>query len=213
MAGNKTIKKVDFKKERLQEALALHGHTIKELGESNEVEWSERSLTRFVKERSMPFEALDQIGKYIDVDPEFIMGKFDPSESMPEQVRQAMQRFIRPEKYPYARKEMREVTAYQYYASLLNVHNVSMDQFISLEPEVRFKFQHAIEDAIMPVIDKYFKDNVIGDDSSFLAMPFDSQIDSIEENYDMFGVDYWTEPDYARKISEKEAELLVNWEL
>lgn len=197
-----------IKRERFKEAMAYSKHTIKELGNKKIAGRSEKTIGRYLKSEEMPYEVLDKIAEYIDVNPDFITGKFDASEDLEIKTRRRMQSFVKPQKFPYAMKNLNKATVDQYYSSVFRIHDISMKHFISMTPEIRFQLQYDIEDALISVLKEYFGKESEG---RLNVDCLKSQIELVEADYERFGLDYWTEPDYAHKVNDKEAEDMKNW--
>lgn len=223
MRGNKPTAKAKIVKARFVEALRAKGVTIKKLGEmslessATERDRSEKTIGRYVNKGEMPLDLLDRLAQVLNVEPAFLMGQYDvkpfsdPETDEDRRIRERMQSFITPQRYPYALEQMKTVKVDQYYHSLLAIHGISLDQFIRLDPEKRFRLMHLIESKLVPILMEFFPSDVQGEDGDPNYYALDSQIDNNEEEYLRFGLDYWKEPDYHEKIRKLEAEQLENW--
>lgn len=223
MRGNKPTAKAKIVKARFVEALRAKDVTIKKLGEmslessATERDRSEKTIGRYVNKGEMPLDLLDRLAQVLNVEPAFLMGQYDvkpfsdPETDEDRRIRERMQSFITPQRYPYALEQMKTVKVDQYYHSLLAIHGISLDQFIRLDPEKRFRLMHLIESKLVPILMEFFPSDVQGEDGDPNYYALDSQIDNNEEEYFRFGLDYWKEPDYHEKIRKLEAEQLKNW--
>ena len=223
MRGNKPTAKAKIVKERFVEAMKAKGVTIKALGEMSLVssatdrDRSEKTIGRYINKGEMPFDLLDHLAQVLDVEPAFLMGRYDikpfgtPETEEDIRIRTRMQSFITPQRYPYALDQMKKVKVDQYYSAILSIHGISLEQFIRLEPENRFKLMHLIETKLVPILIDYFPVDAQGEKGDPNYYSLDSQIDNNEEEYMRFGLDYWIEPDYHEKVRAMEDEQLKNW--
>ena len=223
MKGNKPTAKATIVKARFVEAMHAKGVTIKKLGEmslassATDRDRSEKTIGRYINKGVMPFDLLDHLAQVLDVEPAFLMGRYDvkpfsnPETDEDRRIRERMQAFITPQRFPYALDQMKKVKVDQYYNVLFSVHGISLEQFIRLEPEKRFRLMHLIESKLVPILMDFFPVDAQGESGDPNYYELDSQIDSNEEEYFRFGLDYWKEPDYHVKIQKLEAEQLENW--
>lgn len=223
MRGNKPTAKEPIVKARFIEAMKAKGLTIKSLGEmslkasATDRDRSEKTIGRYINKGEMPIDLLDHLAQVLDVEPAFLMGRYDiqpfssPETEEDKRIRLRMQSFITPQRYPYALKQMKSVKVDQYYHTLLSIHGVSLEQFIKLKPERRFELQHRIESSLVPLLIDFFPVDAQGKNGYPNYYALDSQIDDVEEEFARFGLDYWLEPQYHEKIRELEDEQLKNW--
>jgi len=223
MRGNKPTAKAQIVKARFFEAMKAKEMTIKKLGEmsldasATDRDRSEKTIGRYINKGQMPLDLLDHLAQVLDVEPAFLMGRYDicplsnPESEEDKQIRMRMQSFITPQRYPYALKKMKTIKVDQYYQALLAIHGISLDQFIQLPPERRFELQHLIENKLVPILQEFFPTDAQGQTDKFDYYALDSQIDSVEEEYIRFGLDYWVEPQYHEKVRELEDRQLENW--
>lgn len=223
MRGNKPTAKAKIVKERFVEAKKAKGLTIKALGEMSLVssatdrDRSEKTIGRYINKGEMPFDLLDHLAQVLDVEPAFLMGRYDikpfstPETEEDKRIRARMQSFITPQRYPYALDQMKKVKVDQYYNAILSIHGISLEQFIRLEPKKRFELMHLIETKLVPILIDYFPVDTQGEKGDPNYYSLDSQIDNNEEEYLRFGLDYWKEPDYHDKVRAMEDEQLKNW--
>lgn len=68
MSNKSRVSDVRINSDRLKTATTISGHSVKELGDSKEIGRSERSLSRYLKNGSMPIGLVEQIADYIGVD-------------------------------------------------------------------------------------------------------------------------------------------------
>lgn len=223
MRGNKPTAKETIVKSRFVEVMKAKGLTIKALGErslnssATERDRSEKTIGRYINRGKMPFDLLDHLAQVLDVESAFLMGHYDikpfstPETDEDRLIRERMQSFITPQRYPYALDRMKKVKVDQYYNAILSIHGISLEQFIRLEPEKRFRLMHSIESKLVPVLMDYFPVDVQGENGYPNYYSLDSQIDNNEEEYLRFGLDYWKETNYHEKVRAMEDEQLKDW--
>ena len=190
--------RVHIDRKRFLEALEYGNWTIKSLGDSYEVGMTENAIHKQLEHPDgMHEELLNKIAKLVNVDPEFIKGTYNVRPgNFDEEMTKIIESFITPDRFPYVRKESSEVLFEDYYKPMLLMHEIPFDDFLSLAPSVRTLFQYEIEEAIVSILYKYFKE--------WYEEQFQKtfhKINALEVIYDKFGLDYWTDPKYARSVN------------
>jgi hypothetical protein len=169
--ANKKIKKVPLRSECLMESLQLRNKSIRSLGEDYDFGWSSKSIERGLKDGKVSLELLDALGQYLDVDTDYLSGKYHlyAEKIKTETVVSTLKHGLRAEQFPYLRKQQR--TKYdgkflyeRYLEYILIVHDVSMRQFDEMLLENQKSFQLDLEDAIASVLIKHFPQNALGHD-------------------------------------------------
>lgn len=134
----------------------------KEFCDSEEVDEnlkrSERSIRAMLNKGEMRADVLDAIGRFIDVEPRYLSGEMIREvwqSKLPKDVRWAIIHGMTPDRYPYGAYDTREASM-RYLEDLLALHGVSRTKYKELGPMVQLDFASEIEDAIVPVIFKYF---------------------------------------------------------
>ncbi len=167
----KKSKKVSFDKNCVMEALHLRGSSIRKLDDAYEFGWSSKSVERGLKAGEVTLELLDALGRYLNVEPDYLSGKYhrqyekikDPF------IREICMKSLRAGNYPYIKKQhktkMEGKFLYdRYIENVLVIHNISMEQFNSMEEKKRKDFQIELENVIAPILIKYFLQNALGKD-------------------------------------------------
>lgn len=77
MSNKPRVSDVLINSDRLKTAITISGHSVKELGNSKEIDRSERSLSRYLKNGSMPIGLAEQIADYIGVDSYYFVERED----------------------------------------------------------------------------------------------------------------------------------------
>ena len=188
MAGEKGIDKPVCKR-RFDEVLKLRNCTYKKLGETldTEINRSTKTIQRYLKKGKMPHDLLERISKFLDIDPDYMSGRYHKSLSKIEDnhIRKILLKQITPEKFPYLTKSNITFGYNTYLELILNMHYISMRQFNALSPEDQKKFQLEIEYAITSTISRFFTIDAKGreglPDLERLAMEIDCH-DPFEPN-------------------------------
>lgn len=161
--SNKKSPKLPLKRERLFEAIKLRGTSIRKLGAlDGGVGWSDKTIRRAVKEGEINPAILDALGKFLDVDPNYLSGKYDRlyerigAENRDEYLENALKAQLRAERFPYQLSQHKGELYDRYLEGILVLHGISMRQFNELSFETQKQFEIDIERNVGPVIAKYF---------------------------------------------------------
>lgn len=163
--ANKEKPKVLINRARFDETLKLRGSSIRKLGQAyNEIGRDEKSIRRYLRE-GFPTDILDLIGKYLDVEPAYLSGKYDKEiEKIKDpDLRDILKRQLRPNKFPYLMAQTRQQGFYdRYFESILTIHGISEQQFSALTPGQQKQLRLDMEAAITHVISKFFTEDAKG---------------------------------------------------
>lgn len=171
--ANKKMKKIPLNKECLKEALNLRNTNIKKLGEDVNFGWSSKSIERGLKEGEVSAELLDALGRNLDIEPDYLSGKYhqickkiaDNDDIM----YSILKKGLCAKKFPYLKKQQSanyngEFLYSKYLEYILIIHDISKKQFQEMTFERQKEFQLSLEDAIVPVLMKYFSKNAMEQD-------------------------------------------------
>lgn len=168
----KKSKKASFDKACVMEALHLRGSSIRKLNDAYGFGWSSKSVERGLRDGEVSPELLDALGRYLNVEPDYLSGKYHRECEKVKNpiVRDVWLNSLKAEKYPYILKQQKTMIEGRflydkYMEYLLVIHDISMEQFNNMKEETRSDFQIALEDAIAPLLIKYFPQNAFGNDS------------------------------------------------
>ena len=167
MSRNK-IKKVEVNKEIFLYVLKQKNCSIRKLGDKGykKVQRTEKQIRRYLNAGEMPVDVLYNIGKYLNVDPKFISGRIhsEINQISDEHVKRTLYNQLSLEKHPYP-YESYSIKDYPiFFNTLLNINNISEEDFKKLSFEDRVFFHQDISLAILNVIIKYFEYNSKGED-------------------------------------------------
>lgn len=169
----KKSKKVPMDKECVMEALHLRNCSIRKLGKDvDHFEWSSKSIERGLKDGEASPDLLDALGKYLNVEPDYLSGKYHREcEKIKDiDISSAMKRNLHAEQFPYLKKQKRTLIEGKFIYEkcleyLLISHDISPIQFEEMTFEQKKIFQSALENAIAPVLLKHFPQNAMGHNS------------------------------------------------
>jgi len=162
--ANKETVKLPVNRTRFDEALKLRHSSIRKLGEAyDEIARTEKTIRRCLQQDEMSPDLLDRIGKFLDVDPDYISGKYDREidKIKDKHLRSVLAAQLKAEKYPYLVKQQAKrfdgkFLYDKYLESILIIHDISLRQFKALPFEQQKSLQMDMEDAITSMIAKYF---------------------------------------------------------
>ena len=162
--ANKKSKKEPFQWERFIAAKKRAKISITKLGSKDDgIGWSEKTIRRAKADGEISPEILEALAKRLDIDPDYLRGKYDHfydliADGFEEKQREIyLKKMLDPGRYPYYMGK-NQVKLYEgYMDGILMLHGISNRQYDELSPEKRKAFQIDIERAVGAVIEKYFE--------------------------------------------------------
>lgn len=167
---NKKRKKIPLNKECLKEALKLRNTSIRKLGEDPNLGWSSKTIERGIKAGEIYDNTLEALGQYLDIEPDYLSGKYHQICKKIADNDDAMYFILKKglcaKKFPYLKKQQSEdydekPLYSKYLEYILIIHDISQKQFHEMTFEQQKEFQLCLEDAIVPVLMKYFSKNAM----------------------------------------------------
>lgn len=143
------------------------GSSIIKLGACEKIDCTERTIRRALNEGKMTPSFLDQIARYLNVDPRLLSGELhnQANSYSNEFLRRLSLAELKAENYPYFRKRQSDLNARpmeDLLEEILALFEISFDQFRDMDFEAQYLFQHDLLDALVPVITKHFKADAYG---------------------------------------------------
>ena len=162
--ANKKSKKEPFQWERFLAAKRRAKISITKLGSKDDgIGWSEKTIRRAKADGKISPEILEALAKRLDIDPDYLRGKYDHfydliADGFDEKQREIyLKKMLDPGRYPYYRGK-NQIKLYEgYMDGILMLHGISNRQYDELSPEKRKAFQIDRERAVGVVIEKYFE--------------------------------------------------------
>jgi len=110
---------------------------------------------------------LDQIAKFLNVDPRLLSGELhEQAKSYSDELlRRISLAQLNPQNYPYFEKRKADLNMQpigELLEQILVLFDVSISQFEEMDFEAQYLFQHDLLEALVPVIRKHFKADTYG---------------------------------------------------
>lgn len=141
--------------------------SIIKLGKCEKIDCTERTIRRSLNEGKMTPCFLDQIAKYLDVDPRLLSGELHKqAESYDDNFLKTISLAqLKAEKHPYYRKRKTDLNKQPFEKLLehiLSLFDISISQFEKMDFESQYLLQHDLLNALVPVIRNHFKMDAYG---------------------------------------------------
>lgn len=162
--ANKKISKVPFNEKRFREAIDFKNISIQTLcNPINGFGRSSKQIYRYIKEKEIPPNVLDELGKFLDVEPDYLSGKYDEifNKITDSEMRNILNNQLNVKDYPYIKKYNHnkfngKYLEEDYIEKLLIVHGISPKRLELFNKKTQLEFQLEIEKNIVPTLMKYF---------------------------------------------------------
>jgi len=143
------------------------GSSIIKLGKCEKIDCTERTIRRSLNEGKITPCFLDQIAKYLDVDPRLLSGELHKqAESYDDNFLKTISLAqLKAEKHPYYRKRKADLNKQPFEKLLehiLSLFDISISQFEKMDFESQYLLQHDLLNALVPVIRNHFKMDAYG---------------------------------------------------
>ncbi len=179
--GRPMIQKVDFNVECFQQALDNKKISLRQLNTNPHFGYSERTLRRAKKEHKINPEILDQLGKFLDVDPLYLQGEYiERAKELSTTAAEEKELLdsLSVSKFPYSRKVKRDQDSLSHLKSILIDREIPWTDFEKLTLEKQIRLYIDIDRAIDRVIWNYFQ----RPSSEKIEYPFPNESKNIVEN-------------------------------
>lgn len=198
--ANKETKKVKIRRDRFLEVLREKQTSIRELGRAyDKIQRTEKTIRNCLNDGEMPPDLLDNIARYLDVQPDYLAGVYDAQGDRIEDsiLRKMFMAHVKSENYPYLLKARSDIDYTRYFEEILIMNNITMEQFKTLDPAERVLFRQEMVLAIYRVIANHFSKDSLGNDTQEEL----SYCEAIVDDFDPFS--YFAELEGIR-LSEQE---------
>jgi hypothetical protein len=162
------IYKIPVNKEIFMSIVKECGSSIIKLGECKDVECTERTIRRSLKEERITPRFLEQIAKHLNVDSRLLSGELHVRANVycDDFLRSVYLAQVKVKNYPYFKKRKSDLDEQPIEALLeqiLALFDISFSQFEDMDFESRYRLQHDLLEALVPVIRNHFKVNAFGE--------------------------------------------------
>lgn len=163
----KTIYKIPVDKVAFMSVVKECGSSIIKLGECENIDCTERTIRRSLNEGKMSPCFLDQIARYLDVDPRLLTGELHKQANFysDDLLRTMCLAQLKAKEYPYYQKRKSDLNQQpigELLEQILALFEISFSQFEMLDFESQYLLQHDLLDALVPVIRKHFEVDAYG---------------------------------------------------
>ncbi len=142
--ANKIIQTVPVNRQHFLHVIKSKNSSIRKLGDAyGDIGRTEKTIRRYLKKGIMPPDLIDSIAKYLDVHPDYLTG-------------------IQLKERPYLMRAKREVDYSKYLEDTLLINDITMKQFLALEPFKREQMKREIAISTLKVLAKYFEKDALG---------------------------------------------------
>lgn len=177
--ANKKVKTIPLSKARFKEARKLRGMTLADIAAHKDIDRSEKTLLRWIDRGEMPAGLLDTIGRILDVDPEFISGTFDRNaealESDPVLCKEIKDQ-LNASDHPYFLALERKRDPLRFIRDIMLNESIDPSQLDALSFKEIVRLDLELENAVRPILRKYFKPHVSSLREYSIPMPPEDEI-------------------------------------
>ncbi|WP_027205169.1 hypothetical protein [Butyrivibrio fibrisolvens] len=196
MPRNK-VKTIPVDKKIFMYILKKKNSSIRKLGASEEVLFTEKTIRRALNKGEMRPILVKQIAKLLNIDSSILTGeKIKKNAHDYKDEKLALSCLSHIEDFPYFDEEQRELLiikedGYFEYGGmketmkrLLSLFDVSYSQYEEFDFETQYNFKHELFDNMAPIIRKYFKKNAYGNDDPFAFESIIFNLEQAKEHHD-----------------------------
>lgn len=199
MPKNK-VKTVHVNKEVFLYILKKKNSSIRKLGSSEKISFTEKTIRRALNNGEMRPELVKQIAIHLNVESSLLTGeKVKKAFTAKNNVFRDL--YLSPldhiEDFPYFREEQEDLLTVKQdglfesggmaetIKRLLSLFDVSYTQFEEFDFDTQYNFEHELFNVMIPIIKKHFKVNAYGQDGPFAFMGIINDLEDYKEQHDM----------------------------
>lgn len=194
------IEEVDVDKKRFMSTLKAKNISIRKLTADYDIQRSDKSIRTDLNRGKMPREALEQIARKINVEPDFLSGKIDRGfDKIGGDFARIAKAQLHPDDYLFIKAQQQTIGYKQHFKNTLTMCGITWEQYQSLSPLDRIYLRRKLALEEYRIIHEYFKTDAFGDDTHDKLSYYEMQFDDIDpEDLEAEGVVVdW--PDWLRK--------------
>ena len=161
--ANQTRSDPPFSRERLNDAIKIKGYkNIDIFCKCFYIGRSARQVWRYYEKGTMPEDILDNIGKALDVEVDYLRGKYDEEsitkKSLVEYLGEDFKDYLLdPNRHPYNRQKDPLVIFNQFYDTLFEAYDISDKELSALDDRTRLQMMKDIDSAITDILSRYYE--------------------------------------------------------
>lgn len=163
---NRKSEKIQISRTCFLRIIREKGYTVESLGAEPAIGRSGKTIQRCLSTEEMSPTLLNRIGKFLDVDPEYLSGEYDrrfeknkDSLKSPELTHYL---WTKTDRFPYLKHKIENIDYSEYLLTTLLINNISKEQFLKLDIKKRKSLQFDIGIALHNVIKQYFETDSYG---------------------------------------------------
>ncbi|MBU3146529.1 hypothetical protein KPL47_22825 [Clostridium estertheticum] len=172
---------VPINKDFFMETLKKKKSSIRKLGRNEKIINTDRTIRRALNAGKMSRNLLNSIAEELDVYPAYLSGKIYLSICSIKD--NAPRPSLRINNYPYFMKEKDEYQINYFLKNVLMLYDISLAQYEHFTFERKIEFLHALDTAMVPVIDHFFIQDAYGNAVLPNLQLNSVQIDQYEEEH------------------------------
>ena len=158
--ANKSVEKTPISYERFMTTVKEKGSSIRKLGKVAAIDRDEKTIRRYLAQGEMPPDLLDKIGKYLDVDPQYLAGFYDRyfEEIKETLVSPELTHYLwtKVERFPYSKHMKEQIDGKELFTQICISQDISIEQIQRLNNADRMNLQMEIGRAIDNVFMRFF---------------------------------------------------------
>lgn len=198
MPKNK-VKTVSVNKNVFRIILQEKNSSIRKLGAAKDINFTEKTIRRALNNGEMRPELVKQIAMHLNIDSSLLTGEL-VKKAFNAKNEIIKEYYLEPlyhlEDYPYYREESRELSKikndgmfitggfYETMKRLLDLFNVSYNQYEELDVEAQYHFEKELYEAMIPIIRKYFRKDAFGNSDSSAFYGILSELENWKDHHD-----------------------------
>ncbi len=167
------IEMTKFNYDNLKLAIKYNNMNVKDLPEFIAKRYGEEyrrdydsTFRRYIKKGEMPKEYLEKIAEFLNVEFDYLKGKYDNDYDILGEYKDGM---LHPAHYPFLHNlDSKFKTIYEgYLGYLLSSHRISPKQYAEKTDEEKIQLALELEEAIVPVLMRFFNEDAYGNETKY----------------------------------------------
>lgn len=149
--------------QRFRDTIKYRGLSIRKLGKDEYIDRTEKSIRTYLKTEYIPKDVLDRIARRLDVEPDYLAGKYDRNwDKIGGEIAEYNKTKLNPDDYPFFKAEQQTVEHYKHFKNTLILHGISWEQCQELDPTDRILLRRRLILEEARIISQYFEHDAFG---------------------------------------------------